>query len=348
MSNVSRFLGLPSAGVTLLLLTACGGGDGFTGSTGSTGSTGLLSAGITDAAVDEAQAVNLRVTALELRLQDADEDDWLVVDLREEDDTAQVFNLLDYQHGETFPLFEDERVPAGVYSHARLVLEAPARTPGECVGQNPLDGSHVVVGDAMVPLFVPSGANTGVKLASPFSVPEDGEARIVIDFDLRQSLFQPAAFRDSCYFLRPSFRVEAVASTGRIVGSVDESLLTGDLCSDVDPATGNAVYLYEDVGLEPGDINADPASDLAPPFATSVVTFDASANEGRYVVAFLPPGEYTVAFTCRADEERLPNPDADNTDDRLAVDELDFQQPQNVAVEAASEAVVDLGSLNAE
>jgi hypothetical protein len=341
MSSISRFLGLPVAGITLLL-TACGGGDG---SAGSAGSTGLLSAGITDAAVDDATAVNLRVTALELRLQDVDEDDWVVVDLRDADGAAQVFNLLDYQHGKTFPLFEDERVPAGVYSHARLILEAPARTPRECVGQDPLNGSHVVVGDAMVPLFVPSGANTGVKLASPFRVPEDGEARIVIDFDLRQSLFQPAAFRDRCYFLRPAFRVEAVASTGRIVGSVDESLLTGDLCSDVDPATGNAVYVYEDVDRESGDINADPTSDSAPPFATSVVTFDETASEWRYVVAFLPPGEYTAAFTCRADEERLPDPDAEIADDRLAVDELDFQQPQNVEVQATSEAVVDFGPL---
>ena len=340
MSKILRFLRLPVAGMTLLL-TACGGGDG---STGFTGSTGLLSAGITDAAVDDATAVNLRVTALELRLQDADEDDWVVVDLRDEDDAAQVFNLLDYQHGETFPLFEDERVPAGVYSHARLVLEAPARTPGECVGQDPLNGSHVVAGDSMVPLFVPSGANTGVKLTSPFRVPGDGEARIVIDFDLRQSLFQPAAFRDRCYFLRPAFRVEAVESTGRIVGSVDESLLTGDLCSDDDPATGNAVYVYEEFDREPGDINANPDSVSAPPFATSVVMFDETANEGRYVVSFLPPGGYTVAFTCRADEERLPDPDAANDDDRLAVDELDFQQPQNVEVEVTSEGVVDFGS----
>lgn len=331
MFSISRFMGLPLAGTTLLLLTACGGGS-------STGSTGVLSAGITDAAVGEAEAVNLRVIAVQLRLQDADEDDWVVVELRDEFDAALEFNLLDYQHGETFPLFEDERVPAGVYSHARLVLEAPARTPVECVGQDPLNGSHVVVKNtqATVPLFVPSGANTGVKLASPFRVPENGEARIVIDFDLRQSLFQPAAFKDSCYFLRPAFRVEAVQNTGRIVGSVDEALLIGALCSDDEPATGNAVYVYEGSDRDPGDINADPNSATAAPFATAAVN-----SEAAYVVAFLPPGEYTVAFTCRADEEQLPNPDAGNDDERFAVDELEFQQPQNARVEATSETPVN-------
>jgi len=340
MLNFARFMGLPLVAATLLLLTACGGGDG---DTGSTGATGLLSAGITDAALDEAEAVNLRVIAVQLRLQDSDEDDWVVVGLRDEFDAALEFNLLDYQHGEVFPLFEDERVPAGVYSHARLVLEAPARTPVECVGQDPLAGSHVVVRDtqATVPLFVPSGANTGVKLASPFLVPEDGEARIVIDFDLRQSLFQPAAFRDRCYFLRPAFRVEAVQNTGRIVGSVDGALLTGELCSDGDPATGNAVYVYQGLGRDPGDINADPDSGTAAPFATAAVSFDETTDQGAYVVAFLPPGGYTVAFTCRADQERLPNPDADTEDERFAVDELEFQQPQDTQVEATSETVVN-------
>jgi hypothetical protein len=341
--SISRIKGLPLAGATLLLLTACGGG-------GSTGSTGLLSAGITDAAVDEAEAVNLRVIAVQLRLQDADEDDWVVVELRDELDAALEFNLLDYQHGETFPLFEDERVPAGVYSHARLVLEAPARTPVECVGQDPLAGSHVVVSDtqATVPLFIPSGANTGVKLASPFRVPENGEARIVIDFDLRQSLFQPAAFKDSCYFLRPAFRVEAVQNIGEIVGSVDRALLTGDLCSDNDPATGNAVYVYEGFDQEPGDINADPGSQTAAPFATAAVNFDETANQGAYVVAFLPPGEYTVAFTCRADQERLPNPDADTEGEPFAVDGLEFQQPQDAQVEATSKTVVNFISSDVE
>lgn len=329
MTGIPRFLGTTMVGLAALLLTACGGGSGTQGGTGS------LSASITDAAVDEVEAVNLRVVALQLRLQDAEEDDWVVVELLDDLGQGLAFNLLDYQHGEVFPLFEDERVPAGVYSHARLVLQAPARTPGECVGQDPESGSHVVVRNtqALVPLFVPSGANTGVKLASPFRVPEDGEAAIVIDFDLRQSLFQPPAFQDQCYFLRPAFRVEAVQNTGRIAGSVDEVLLTGSSCSDNDPATGNAVYVYEGSIENPGDIHADPGSGTAAPFATAVVKYDMTAGEGRYVVDFLPPGDYTVAFTCRADHERLPDPDAGTDGERFAVDELDFQHPQNAMVE---------------
>ncbi|AHE99866.1 DUF4382 domain-containing protein [Thioalkalivibrio paradoxus] len=343
MKNLNLFPVLALAGIAMFQLAGCGGG----GSSG--GDTGLLSASITDAAVDDMEAVNLRVIALQLRLEGAGETDWVSVDVRDESGGALEFNLLDYQHGATFPLFEDERVPAGVYEHARLVLEAPAGTPGECIGQDPLEGSHVIVRDtqALVPLFIPSGADTGVKLASPFRVPVDGFAAIVIDFDLRQALHQPPAFRDGCYFLRPAFRVEAVQNTGRIAGTVALPLLDGrsGLCSDNDPTTGNAVYVYEGWNQVPGDINADETVPTAAPFATSAVMFDAAGGgEGSYAVAFLPPGDYTVAFTCRADDERLPDPDAVDEDERLAVDELDFQQPQNAVVEAQVTTVVNFAA----
>jgi hypothetical protein len=101
------------------------------------------------------------------------------------------------------------------------------------------------------------------------------------------------------------------------------------------------MHMYEGLGQDPGDINADPESETAPPFATAAVDFDGAADQGVYVVAFLPPGQYTVAFTCRADQERLPDPDADTGDERFAVDELAFQQPQDAEVEATSATVVN-------
>jgi hypothetical protein len=185
-----------------------------------------LSGTITDAAVEDVSEVNLRVTGLRLRLQGANQQGFTEIDLRDEAGNAVQFNLLDYQDGNTLPLFNDERVPAGVYSHAALMLEAPARTPTACASQDPMGGSHVVEkGGAYVPIFVPSAVNSGVKLASPFRVPEDGHAEIVIDFDLLQALLRPTG--EDCYFLRPAFRVEAVQNTGRIAGTVELSLLDG-------------------------------------------------------------------------------------------------------------------------
>jgi hypothetical protein len=350
MKKFALFGAQAAAAGCVLMLAACGGGGGSGALSnqdedpGSSPPTGILSGGITDAAIDEVTAVNLRVLALQLRLQDADEDDFITIDLTDEDGNAIEFNLLDYQNGEVFPLFENEVVPAGVYEHARLMLEAPAQTPGQCRGQDPLEGSHVeLVTGGFEPIFVPSAANTGVKLVSPFRVPENGEVDLIIDFDLRQALHRPPPF--NCYFLRPTYRVDVAARTGRIAGTVDSLLMdnSNGLCSDDDPATGNAVYVYEGADQIPGDINAVD-DERADPYATAAVSFDPLAGptgQGEFFVGFLPPGEYTIAFTCRADQERIPNPDSDDLDEQEGVDELDFQQPQTVTVEVGETTLVE-------
>ncbi|MDH3762267.1 MAG: DUF4382 domain-containing protein [Gammaproteobacteria bacterium] len=337
MNNITKSMLLASA----LLLNACGSGSS---DNGANGGTGTLSAGITDNAIEEVSEVNLRVIALQLRRQDDGAKDAIEIDLRDVDGNALEFNLLDYQKGEIFPLFNDERVPAGIYVNARLILQAPAKTPKVCAGQDPMDGSHVVrKTGGEVPIFVPSGSNNGVKLARPFEVPSDGEAAIVIDFDLRQALHRPSG--QTCYFLRPVFRVEAELDTGRIAGTVASTLLdnSNGMCSDDDPDSGNAVYVYRDRDQIPGDIDAvDDADDngQADPVATAAVSQDDLTGDYEYVVSFLSPGEYTVAFTCQADLDRLPNPLGMTDDEKEANDDLIFQHAQNAEVEARNTTVI--------
>lgn len=342
IKNISR---IPAGLACVLLCTACGGGGGSSAADPIAAPTsGTLSVGITDAAVDDVVAVNLRVTALELRQQNAAESEVITIDLTDDDGNAMQFNLLDYQNGEVFPLFDNEEVPAGVYDQARLVLEAPAQTPRQCEGQDPLAGSHVEeLTGGFAPIFIPSGSNTGLKLVSAFEVPADSDVTVVIDFDLRQALHRPPPF--DCYFLRPAYRMEVTVTTGRIAGTVDSTLLDGSngLCSDSDPMTGNAVYVYEGLDQTPGDLDAVDDDD-ADPYATASVEFDPNAGNtgaGAYVVGLLPPGDYTIAFTCRADEERLPNPDSEIEDEQLADDALDFQHPQNATVIVQTTSTVD-------
>ena len=328
--------------VSALLLNACGSSSTDSDANGGTGS---LSVGITDGAIEEVSEVNLRVLALQLRRQNDGAKDAIEIDLRDPDDNSALeFDLLKYQQGETFPLFDDERVPAGVYTHARLVLEAPAKTPKVCASQDPEGGSHVVKkAGGLVPIFVPSGSNNGVKLAHPFLVPADGEAAVVIDWDLRQALHRPTG--QTCYFLRPVFRVEAEKDSGRIVGTVLSSMLdnSNGLCSDDDPDSGNAVYLYRDENQSPGDIDAVEAADdngQADPVATATVSRDDVSGDYEYVVSFLRPGDYTLAFTCQADLDRIPNPEGLTDDEKQANDDITFQAPQNAVVEAQKTTVI--------
>jgi hypothetical protein len=202
-----------------------------------------------------------------------------------------------------------------------------------------------------VPIFVPSAFHGGVQLASPFRVPLNGDAQIVIDFDLQQALLRPKSqipdIEAPCYFVRPAFRVEAVQNTGRIVGTVESSLLDGiddEFCSDDMPDTGNAVYVYRNAGQIPGDIDAvEPANDQgeADPMATAKVKQDPDSGVYEYVVGFLPPGDYTVAFTCQADLDFKPNPLGTTEDEQLANDTIVFQYPQNAIVEVQKKTEIN-------
>lgn len=324
MINIARHLAFLTVALTL---AACsGGGDGGSSSTTGGFDTGSLSVRITDAAVDGVSEVNIQVVALELRVKSQEEDEgngedngatgrpegvgqgstggppglaaqeqWVRIDF----DPFKQFNLLAYQNGTAFELFNDESVPAGEYTWARLVLRAPAQTPNQCEGLNPTDSSHVVqTGDgAVLPLFIPSGANAGLRLVRPFTVPAGGKTEVMIDFDARQSLTLPPAFQDQCYFLRPVLRVVALGESGDMEGQVATSLLMGDGCSDRDPLTGNAVYVYE-------GLNRDPDNLPATLVATGRVGYDPLTDTARYFVGYLPPGEYTVALSCRADIEQ--------------------------------------------
>jgi hypothetical protein len=96
-------------------------------------------------------------------------------------------------------------------------------------------------------------------------------------------------------------------------------------CSDADPNTYNAVYVYAGHNVTPDDI--DQKSPQSPaPFATTSIAYDNDIMGYLYEAAFLPAGKYTVAFTCNADAEDLDNGN----------DDLKFFGIQNVTVLASN------------
>lgn len=305
---------------------------------------GIVSGAITDAPVDALASVVLRMERLELRLDG--EEDLLRIDLRNSDDSPREVDLLEYRNGDTFPLFRNLALPAGTYTHAKLVLEAPAPTGAACRGQDPLAGTHVVTAEgALVPVYVPRDGAGPSTLDTPFEVKDGDDMDIVVDLDLRRSLY-PGESRD-CYHLRPALRVAVPERSGRVEGTVDSLLMDGStgLCSDPDPATGNSLYVYAGADRTPDDLD-DLTGDGTAPFTSAAVDYDPGAGNtggGRFMIAYLPPGDYTVAFTCRADAERLPDPDSDDQDARLADDALGFQGTRTVTVAAGNTARIALG-----
>jgi len=74
------------------------------------------------------------------------------------------------------------------------------------------------------PLYIPSGAETGLKLSKPFVVAQRATTRLMIDFDLRKSVVAPPG-QSPNWILKPSLRLVDLLEVGALKGTVDIAAL---------------------------------------------------------------------------------------------------------------------------
>jgi hypothetical protein len=293
------------------LLVGCGGGGGGDG-------TGAISLQVTDAPVDGVEQVVVEFTGVTLKPQGGSAFEIVF-------DEPVVTDLKALHSGNTEILLDGEIVPAGHYEWVRLAVNAEF--------DNVFDSYVVEDGGTQVELRVPSGEQSGLRLVSGFTVLAGGESSFVIDWNLREGLVQAPG--QPGYKLQPALRITDLAEYGSIAGSVDAALVSAEGCT-ADPATGegSAVYVFSGAAVQPDDID-----DIAPePLTIAEVHFDETSGGFGYAVPFLAPGPYTVAFTCQAGDDTVPdeeNPGAD-VDDAIA-----FSAGIDASVVAGEIATVD-------
>ncbi len=215
----------------------------------------------------------------------------------------------------------DQPIPAGSYGQIRLMVTADGSANNSYIDF--ADGSRKG-------LQVPSGSETGFKLVSGFTVPSSGVVDYTIDFDLRKAITCPPGQAPAC-ILKPVERLVDNTSVGNIQGQITSTLPSG--CTP-------GVYLYSGVVTKLEDMNSTASStDTNQPLA-SKVPVATSAPPYYYQFTFLPPGTYTVAFTCQA---ALDN--ADKTDPSVILTLV-----ATTAVTAGQTATVDiaLGSIQGQ
>ena len=295
---------LISLSITCALVTgisACGSGDGniLTAGRGGSDST-LLTLSVTDAAVDSAREVWVQFTGVTIQPADGDAIEFTF-------DTVKNIDLLSLQGTRYSDLISNESVPLGNYDWTRLHVNAT---------EDGILDSYIVLDDGSEhELDIPSGSQTGLKINTGYEVVANQNLNLMIDFDLRKSVVESSGD----YKLRPTLRLVDVSNTGTISGTIDASLLTGPSCSDGDLDTGNAVYVFEGENATLDDVD-NSAGDL---IASALVELNASTGDYEYVVGFVPAGDYTVAFTCEADNDR---PDRN--------DDITFVLTENVSITA--------------
>ena len=197
------------------------------------------------------------------------------------DGTDGLVNLLDLQNAATETLAEAEIEP-GTYHQLRLIVES-ARV-------QLADGYTFTDGSTERELFIPSGAQTGIKLnLGAADGDEDGagleivpgEMVLVLDFDVSQSFVMqgnaesPAGIKG--FNFTPTLRVTVNDVAASISGAVSTQL--------------------EGVSVQGVTVTAEPVEgSTLEQFQSGTATAVTDEN-GAYTLHFLVPGTYTVTVT---------------------------------------------------
>jgi len=244
----NKLLILPLIVITAVSVLIAGCDDG----TGSSGS-GTLTVEMTDAPIDSADAVNVFIERVEVKREE--DTTWTVIN-----ELQREFDLLELTNGATEVIGTTQLEP-GLYPQIRLILSS--------------DGHSVVVDGTVHDMFVPSGAQTGIKLNVNAEIEEDIEFIILLDFDASRSVVE--AGQSGMFILKPVVKATEKAITGIIDGVANPAdarpvvyaIANSDtLASTIaDTTTGE----FRLIGLEAGtfDVSVNPRNDN---FAEETVT----------------------------------------------------------------------------
>lgn len=294
MLNTGRqLIGIAALGVAGALLAGCGssGGDG------SGPKTGTITLGITDGPAASAEEVVIQFAGVELKPKDGPPFLIDIVDATATPADTKTIDLLDYQGDASALLIPPTEIPAGEYEWVRLRVNAEP---------DAVD-SYITIDGAQCELRIPSGAQSGLKLISGFTVGVGTTMAFTIDFDLHKSILQPPGQRvdtpvcdGQAYLLKPVLRMVNNLEVGTVSGTVDPTIV-GERCA---AGEMGSVYLYGPYGATdpipvPDDIDGD-VDDGADPIASALVGLDAMSNYA-YTIGFVPAGNYVAAYTCDVD-----------------------------------------------
>jgi hypothetical protein len=293
--------------VSFITLTACSSGSDLstTVAGGGRGGSeyGFVTLSITDAPIDFATQVWIQFDGVEFMPSASSANQGpIVVTFK----SPMNIDLLQLQGSKSKALLTNEILPTGSYDYVKLMVTA---------ARDGVLDSYIVLEDGNVhELNMPPGSEVGLAIAGGLEIVANTPSEKTIDFDLRKSIVMNGT---GDYEILPVIELVNNELSGSIEGTVKLKTLLSHNCSDFDPMSGNAVYLYEGFNVTPDDVDG-----VAPEHVRSAkVNFDSATGSFNYSFGFVPFGKYTAAFTCEAD-----------LDDPAADDEISFTRTRNVDI----------------
>lgn len=273
-----------------LSLVGCGGSD--SPSTEQSNATAIFSLGLSDAPVDDAEAVYIELDSIKLTNTDQSQgkQETVIETFTDaagvEVETVQV-NLLDFQGSSQIKIVDEAQniqLVNGIYEMELTVIDA---------------GSYVLLDNDATQhsIKVPSSRlRLGEFTVNDDAVQLNDTPAYTVEFDLRQSLVLRGNINNNNGFIIKPHGVRIVSLSGSIEGSVSTTFTNLGECS---------VYLYGADVIEYGDVfDINDESYVAPeqvitasaPLATTKVSVD-----GTYSIGFVHTGNYQTALTCGTD-----------------------------------------------
>ena len=279
-----------------LALTACSSGSDLSTTVAGGGrggnEYGFVTLSITDAPIDFATEVWVQFDGVEFMpsANSADQTPILIMF-----DTPVSIDLLQLQGSKSKDLLVNEILPTGHYDWVSLKVTA--------VKDGVLD-SYMVMDDGTVhELDMPPGSEVGLDIVGGLEIIANTPSAKTVDFDLRKSIVTNALGE---YQMQPVLSIVNNEQSGTLEGSIRLKTLLSSNCSDWDPMTHNAVYLYEGFNVTPDDFDG-----IAPDHTRSaMVSFNKATGKFEFSFGFVPFGKYTAAFTCEADLDDAGTDDA--------------------------------------
>ena len=222
---------------------------GCNSGTNADGDTGTMEVLLHDAPANYDE-VNVFIERVEVNNSENDDEGWV-----ELNSPQQTYDLLELTNGATEVLGSAE-LPVGTYEQIRLILSS--------------DGHSVVVDGEEHSMFVPSGAQTGVKLNVNAEIEPDITYTLLLDFDAARSVVVRGNQQSGeDYLLKPVISASNEAVTGNIAGAVEPvdaepfvyAIAGEDTLSSTKADTSNGEFKL--IGLEEGSytVSVDPTDD---------------------------------------------------------------------------------------
>lgn len=206
---------------------------------------GTLEVRLVDAPIDKATEVNVAVNSVQVNNSETDTG-WVTIN-----EPNQTYNLLDLTNG-AYAVLGEAQLEPGTYEQIRLVLDS--------------EGNNIVFEDGTTEsLFVPSGAQSGLKLNVNAEIEAGFTYTLILDFNASKSVVK--AGNSGRYLLKPVIRASNMATTGIISGTVLPAEAKSQVHAIVDEDT--------------------------------LTTTFADTTDGTFELVGIGEGSYTVAFEPR-------------------------------------------------